>query len=424
MGRSRTSSILFRRGVYAARVWITDASRELIRLPECHSEGEALARVSIIDDVMKAYRAARLDHMVDNAVRQICASTAAGLPSLRQAAELICSGVAVDKSSIRKGTTLSDFGKLWTNGDLHLRWPDHVKKKKSRDDEARLRLYINPVIGDFPITSVTLEHAQMVMRRLPPELKKATRRQVAQVMYRLLRMAAFPAQLIPSSPLPQGFLPSIGKPVAKSFLYPNEERLLLRCTLVPLPYRMLYGVLNREGCRISELIGNAREEIQAATWAYFDLDAGMFRNDRNKTGDPRTWVMDPNVTEALSLWRDKFYPKAEGGSPVFFDDAGEALTENHIAKTFREHLKSAGVKRAELFETTDHRHQIRAHDMRGTFVTISLAAGRSETWVMDRTGHTTSAMLNRYRRAARTAAEANMTALHPMTECIPELRSI
>ena len=39
---------------------------------------------------------------------------------------------------------------------------------------------------------------------------------------------------------------------------------------------------------------------------------------------------------------------------------------------------------------------------------------------MDWTGHTTSAMLQRYRRGARTVAEAKMTTLVPLHLAIPE----
>jgi integrase len=83
----------------------------------------------------------------------------------------------------------------------------------------------------------------------------------------------------------------------------------------------------------------------------------------------------------------------------------------------------APPKRAELFEKSDLRRPIRAHDLRATFITLALARGKSEQWVMDRSGHTTSMMLQRYRRAARTVAEANMTTLTPLDEAIPELAS-
>jgi hypothetical protein len=63
---------------------------------------------------------------------------------------------------------------------------------------------------------------------------------------------------------------------------------------------------------------------------------------------------------------------------------------------------------------------MRAHDLRATFVTLALAAGRTETWVCDRTGHRSSQMVNRYRRAARSAAELRLGWLVPMDEAISE----
>ena len=70
-----------------------------------------------------------------------------------------------------------------------------------------------------------------------------------------------------------------------------------------------------------------------------------------------------------------------------------------------------------------NRLPIRAHDLRGTFVTLSLANDRTEAWVQDRTGHTSSNMINLYRRTARTAAELGLGELLPLDEAIPELRS-
>ena len=46
---------------------------------------------------------------------------------------------------------------------------------------------------------------------------------------------------------------------------------------------------------------------------------------------------------------------------------------------------------------------------------------RSRAWVTDRTGHKSSQMLYRYKRAARTHAEAELGPLVPLHEGIPEL---
>jgi hypothetical protein len=65
---------------------------------------------------------------------------------------------------------------------------------------------------------------------------------------------------------------------------------------------------------------------------------------------------------------------------------------------------------------------VRVHDLRALFVTTSLAAGKPESWVRDRTSHRTIAMLDRYRRQARLFAELHLGELLPLDAAIPELR--
>lgn len=82
------------------------------------------------------------------------------------------------------------------------------------------------------------------------------------------------------------------------------------------------------------------------------------------------------------------------------------------------------IEQAQLYEQSDERIALRVHDMRATFVTISLAQGQSETWVSDRTGHRTPQMLQNYRRVARTYQELNLGPLSPLDQCIPELAEL
>ena len=56
-----------------------------------------------------------------------------------------------------------------------------------------------------------------------------------------------------------------------------------------------------------------------------------------------------------------------------------------------------------------------------TFVTVSLANGKTEAWIGDRTGHRSSTMINRYRRQARTHRELDLGELKPLVDAIPEL---
>lgn len=69
------------------------------------------------------------------------------------------------------------------------------------------------------------------------------------------------------------------------------------------------------------------------------------------------------------------------------DDVGEGLEGKPAAELLRADLRAAGVSRAELYARSANRLPVRVHDLRATFVTSALANGKTETWVMDRTGH-------------------------------------
>jgi integrase len=100
-----------------------------------------------------------------------------------------------------------------------------------------------------------------------------------------------------------------------------------------------------------------------------------------------------------------------------------ARPSSHGARSDRSSRNStvAGVTRSQIFEQSDTRMPLRAHDLRATFVTVSLALGKTEAWVTDRTGHRSSEKIYEYKRQVRSHAEANLGGLTPLYEAIPEL---
>jgi len=155
-----------------------------------------------------------------------------------------------------KGQTVKELGEDWTSGKLHTKFPDHVKAKRtSDDDEQRLTAYVYPLIGHMRISDVTLDDCEAVMRELPGKLSRMTRRNVGQALVRLLNMAVFPMRLIERTPLPPGFLPKMPKSKAMAYLYPSEYARLLACEAIPLAHRLLWGFFTREGMRESEALG-------------------------------------------------------------------------------------------------------------------------------------------------------------------------
>lgn len=168
-------------------------------------------------------------------------------------------------------------------------------------------------------------------------------------------------------------------------------------------------------------LGNQLDAKVALDWHDVDLDRDVINLDENKTDEPRSWALSPDVAEALRRYRTQLRPKAQPNDLIFRDTQGEVLDRFMLAENLRNYLKLAGVTRPQLFENNAVRQQLRAHDLRATFVTVNLALGKSETWISDRTGHKSSQMIHRYKRAARTHAELNLGPLKPLHEAIPEL---
>lgn len=188
----------------------------------------------------------------------------------------------------------------------------------------------------------------------------------------------------------------------------------MSCTAVPLIERLFYGFQVRESLRVSETLG--------LDWHDFDLDRSIISLDENKTDDPRWWALSADVAEALRRYRKRFAPRAKPSDLVFVVSEKKVLDRFALAENLRSYLKLAGITRPQLFENNAVRQQLRAHDLRATFVTVSLALGRTEAWITDRTGHSSSQMIYRYKRAARSHAELNLGPLKPLQDAIPELR--
>lgn len=374
-------------------------------------EAGARARCEALAELAARLRSAgRLDVLRPFLKRAAAARSGRAWENVLETAEVLCAG---RDTSAAQPITFAEFAKGWHEGELAARHPDHVAKKRSADrDEQLLRLYVNPRIGDIALADVTLEDAESVMASLPERLSPATRRHVAQVIRRVLTLAVYPGRKRAENPIPRGWLPRLRKTRAKGFLYPAEEKTLMGCIEVPLLRRLLYGFLCREGMR--------SDEAATLQWRHVDLDRGWVSLDENKTDDPRAWSLAPDVLRALKRWKELEPPTSE--SALVFSVRGVGVNVDHLAAKLRRDLKRAGVDRSLLFENTEARRRLVAHDLRATFVTVSLAAGKTERWVKDRTGHASEA-LNAYVRPARQWAEAELGFFAPLDEAIPELRT-
>lgn len=414
----------------------------------CTGLSEARERSALASELVALLTAAGQGDFIEGAIKAATTLPVEKLPAARKHAEAIAGGrVSKARADAIGGLTFAKFAERVTNGQLRKDYPDHVREigaETLQDYTAMLRDYVTPKLGPLPVTAITLDHCLDVMREVPRDLSSSRRRAIAFVMSRVLSLATFPARLIPSNPIPKGFLPKLDAPRARGFLFPDEEARLLRGEIVkpqptperkgttgrfpaepwrgvvPLPLRVLFGLLTREGMRANEAASleySDKRKAGAAGWV--DLDRGWVWLDKNKTDDARDWSLSPDVAEALRRWR-KLAPKSRLVFPSA-EDAREPMNVEHLADDLRTALEAIGIDRPELFESSKHRRNIVAHDLRGVFVTLAMAQGKNEAWIQTRTGHTTSQMLARYRRRAAELGEGDRARLVPMHDGIPEL---
>ncbi len=338
----------------------------------------------------------------------------AKLKDIKRWTDRFCRGEA-EVNRAPSNTTFKKMADRWTTGNLHKQWPDHIRDIDHATNTVLLDKYVLPLLGDRELGSISREHCDEVMRRLPDHLAKNSRRHVAKVVSRVLNLAEFAGE-IDRNPLPRNWIPSPGGKKDTPVLYPSEDAKLMASPedKVPLAYRLFYGFLHREGGR--------RSETARLQWREVDLENGVLQMDINKTDHARWWRLSEGVTEALKAWCE-LRKKPEPEELVFTDAKGLPLNLDHMADRIRDDLKAAGIARARLFDRGENTLAFGTHGFRHSFTTRSLANGKSDDWVRQRTGHTTDQLLT-YREAAKALEELDMGDLLPLVEAIPELRKV
>jgi integrase len=433
LSRRLTGSVYVSRGAWFLALSL--GKRVHFRLSTCQTRPQAELRQRVICGLVDQLRSSGNDASILAVCHQAAEVDDALLPAIVQLVAGLATGaeklapVQPSRSVVEGAThsmTLREFGNLWTTNELARQYRGRVREIDQSENARRLAKHVYPIqfrgraVGDIPLSEFSLDAADHVLAQ--PTLPAGSLRHVAQCLHRLLKLAVYPVRLLPASPFPPGWLPPAMQTKERAYLFPAEDAQLMACPDVPLVWRLLFGFLAREGVR--------REDAASIEWQNLALDASEASAhivlDRTKNGRGGAWALDPGTTSALRLWRgqcpsEKWVFPTEALPRFRRRRAGQHLHVDHAGEILREALQAAGVTRPKLFEANDHRLRLRAHDLRATFVTLALANGRSEDWVMQRTGHRSSIMLARYRRDAETAHELGLGWLRPLSEIIPEL---
>lgn len=306
----------------------------------------------------------------------------------------------------------------WCSGRLHQRDPERVKFQKPRSlkiTRATLATFL-PVLGVLPIAEITDEQLAKAKARIPQGLDPDSRRVYLSRLRSVFRLAVKPLRLISAVPQEIEDVPSPKKQGLFWFLYPDEERLLIGCTKIPLAYRVLYGWLSRNGGRITE--------TSLLDYAHLDLERGRVNIEAawTKTNRARFWNLDPDVHSAMRAWH---LLDGERGptARVFHAPMSQRIAGRTLIDRLHQDLTTAGIDRRELHTTTPGSRRLRSHDFRTGFCTMARRAGKPDSWIMDRSGHESVSQLERYSKLVRHADEQDLPKWWaPMDQAIPELR--
>jgi integrase len=410
-----------------ARPVIDGRERETLHLLTCSTRAEARERADQIGAVAKRFRKANIIRTPEalELLRRLAGCPVAYVSTVLTAAEKMAGG---EVRELRKSDTptFRKVGEMWTNGELRELYPDRVKDVDQEQNASRLqKLYAIDVgglkAGDVPIDCFGLDHAEVMMRNLPEDVKRSgTRKQYAMLINRVMKFAVYPLRLIKVNPMPGDFIRVVkDSDIEYTYVRPAEDELLMGQTALPLCWRIFFGFVAREGTRAGE------------AWQFqvkdFDFEDGSIDLPQNKTDNPRNWTGDPAVMRALRQWvairgaqPTDFMFVDEGGAPVVEDD--------RLAQKLREQLWAAGARRFAIHNDVFHkttkkqiRGKLREHDLRATFVTLALRNGKTRDWIRARTGQTDQT-IERYTRKIQDAEDRNLGELLPLDEAIPEMR--
>jgi integrase len=443
MGRPLVGSLYSSGGQWFLSVFIEKGNRPSFHLSTCATEEEAEQRRAVLVDLARRLKAANRQAFIEPLLHEAAKGDGLRLRAILKIGDGVITGHE-QPAVLRPGQniapiTFEQFGRKWTSNELAREFRRRVKEIDHHDNAARLERYAYPVvynpsilteetthvglrIGEIPMRDFTVDHADYILAQ--KDLPDGSVHHIASLIRRVCKLAVHPAKIVKICALPPGWAPPPNPQKEKSYLFPREEELLLAFTAIPLVRRLLFGFMNREGPR--------KENAVTIEWGQLTLEGvpgggGHIVLDTTKNGRGGSWALDPGTAEALRRWKtlcpSKRFVFPAAAVPAHREKE-RSMYVDKLAHQLREDLQKAGITRAKLFENSEHRMRLRAHDLRGTFVTISLANGRSEHWVATRTGHRSTIMISRYKTEATTAEELSLGTLAPLHLAIPELAAM
>lgn len=253
--------------------------------------------------------------------------------------------------------------------------PNAMSRKKSyRDDESRLHLHVNPVIGGLKLSEINVGTIRKLLDDLSQKhLSPASVNRIRAMLSSLFNLA-IDHELIESNPVTRvkKFRENNQK---ERYLNANETKSLM--TILGQP--AAHGIHNLVIVAIIHfllLTGVRKREAMDMRWSDVDLSTGVWLLGENKSGKARRINLNQDALQILQQ-----LPKQ---SLFIFSNPETGQPYNDIRKTFDKIMHAAGI------------YNMRIHDLRHNFASLAVNSGQSLYVVQHLLGHASPQTTQRY----------------------------
>jgi integrase len=259
------------------------------------------------------------------------------------------------------------------------RWVDEVVRERNaesthRSYAERIRIDIVPHLGDTPLTKLTPQHVQRWMSTLREAGRSARTVQYDRAILRIALNQAMRWGLVARNVAALSSPPSVKRTAIEPLTPEQAQKLIaqVRGTRWQALYQIALGLGLRKG------------EIMALRWPDIDFTDGRLTVRRAKTRAGERTLELPQVLVAALRFHQEFQAEEQQAlgadwNPnqlVFCSEAGTAYHSSNLHKSFKGHLRRAGLPT-----------RIRFHDLRHSCAGYLLSEGVPLKTVSDILGH-------------------------------------
>jgi integrase len=296
--------------------------------------------------------------------------------------------------------TVAEYADRWHD------WREGRGLQCVKDDRARMKNHVFPVIGPLDVRAVTRNDLEKLVERLDKRIVAGDLgwKVAGMAWSNVTRMFAdacsakrLDLRVRDDNPAKEIQAPERGTRKEKQYLWPSEFTALVTSSKVPLRWRRLFAIAVYTYSRAGEIEALSWEDVtfdNATLHIHQSVDRVRKRGKikATKTGVSRRIPIEPNLYPLLRTLHDE----ADGKGRVIPAMPSPGM----LSRKLKHYLERAGVKRAELFSADDTRKPITFHDLRATGITWMAARGDDPLRIKQRAGHSSFSTTEGYIREA------------------------